>query len=97
LSPGLHEIRLAGQLESEIEKLTLGPNPAAQQINFYLENADESNYTLDIYSITGSAIISLPIKDGYALLQRNNLASGMYLYNLKADNKKIGTGKFIFN
>ncbi|HET8962532.1 MAG TPA: T9SS type A sorting domain-containing protein, partial [Chitinophagales bacterium] len=88
--------RLAGQIETETEKLTLGPNPASNHINFYLENTDESNYILEIYSITGSAITILPMNNGYAQLEKNNLASGMYLYNLKAGNKKIGTGKFIF-
>ncbi|MDR6922805.1 MULTISPECIES: T9SS type A sorting domain-containing protein [Chryseobacterium] len=73
------------------------PNPTKGETNikYYIPNGSKNN-TIEIYSVSGQLIKSLPIREtGEGNIAVNNLKSGMYLYKLSVDGKTIDTKKML--
>ena len=67
------------------------PNPANKEI-WIESNADN----IIVYNLLGERIIKEKIQSSKYVLSRDNLASGIYIYELEKNNKKLKKGKIIF-
>jgi len=92
--------------QSGIKDISLGnsarlyqnvPNPTKGETNikYYIPSGSKNN-TIEIYSVSGQLVKSLPIREtGEGNIAVNNLKSGMYLYKLSVDGKTIDTKKML--
>lgn len=53
-----------------------------------------ANSDIDIFSITGRLVLSLPLNSSEELVSIGNLDQGIYLYRITDNNQQIYTGKF---
>ncbi len=67
------------------------PNPANKEI-WIESNADN----IIVYNLLGERIIKEKIQSSKYVLSRDKLASGIYIYELEKNNKKLKKGKIIF-
>jgi hypothetical protein len=73
-------------------KVSIYPNPANTSVSFKSDVAAER---VEIIDITGRMIDSYQMNDNQLTIQTNNLAPGIYIYNLYNEQKIIiGRGKF---
>ncbi len=73
------------------------PNPTDKYFNIKFDKTTEEEFTLTIYSITGSEIAQYRIPEGSKSYQLNldNLAKGVYFYKLLGTNESSYSGKII--
>ena len=95
MQTGLYLIELAGGtthiIESNLSN-NIYPNPAKNYINITTHDANN----LILYNTLGTKIKSIQINSEQTTIKRDNLANGLYFYNLLKDNKKISSGKILF-
>lgn len=75
------------------------PNPGKGETNIkYYLPADSKDSSIEIYSVSGQLVKSLPIRmTGEGNIALNNMKSGMYLYKLSVNGKTIDTKKMLIN
>lgn len=78
-------------------KVNLYPNPVTSTSVFIIGNPlAGKNYTLELYSIMGAKIKTIPLNaDGQALIFKSDFTVGLYLYRLTTSGLTVGTGKFL--
>ncbi len=98
----LSDENLANQFTNNSEELMLNayPNPFKEQLNFEFSVAEDSDVTLELYSISGAKITTLfeGNAKGSVLYKEtfhpDNLSSGFYIFRLKTATSVI-TGKVL--
>lgn len=82
--------------QAEVNQINIYPNPTENFI--YISGASErdDNIRLAIFDITGKKVMEDPLI-GRKRVNLSELKSGIYLYNLFADNELIQTGKVAKN
>jgi N-acetylneuraminic acid mutarotase len=86
-----------GDLDNEIVTISIYPNPATEFITFNMSSlTDYSDLKLSIYNNSGQIITNSIVNSSNFILQRNNLANGVYTYTITNENKLITKGTFIF-
>lgn len=71
------------------------PNPFVTNATIKIDKYNNENLTLKIYNVFGQILQTIQIKQSQTTLNRNNLTSGMYFYQLIDQEKILATGKFI--
>ncbi len=75
---------------------TLFPNPAHNSASIEFENPTNSNFNLQVFDITGRAVIEQNIKTNRTQLNTQNLQPGIYQYRLLSEKeRKQSFGKFV--
>lgn len=70
--------------ETEVENLTVYPNPASSQINVKIENSKSFSY--ELFSLDGRSMINGVSNNGNAIIRCSNLSNGVYLLKVNANN-----------
>jgi uncharacterized repeat protein (TIGR01451 family) len=85
------------KLNGEKVDVSVYPNPFAAYVNFELKTtADLSNVQLRITDVTGKVIHESSFNGSKSIsIARQNLSSGIYMYEIKRGATVIGTGKII--
>ncbi|MBN2775576.1 MAG: CotH kinase family protein [Prolixibacteraceae bacterium] len=78
----------------------IGPNPFTDKLKFYINSGFKYTAELNIYSGTGTKVISLqiPLDSGlntYDFNQSSKLSQGVYYYQLIKDDEVIASGKMV--
>jgi len=74
------------------------PNPFSTTTTIQVDGLDAiSTASLEMYNIIGEKVKSFSSNDSKFIVNRNQLPSGIYFYNIKLENKLIGAGKLIVN
>ncbi len=81
-------------------KVSNFPNPFTESTVIKFESSIGSDYTFDVFNITGKLVYSqelgyYPAGKNQFSFSRNNLETGMYFFHLKNANGKTGTGRFV--
>ena len=86
-------------LEKTNNALKVYPNPSHDIVNFDLSNLIEHNYSLSIYNSMGQEVRSINGIDGLQVfsLERENLPSGLYYYQMVKSGRIISSGNYIWN
>ena len=82
--------------ENGIGTLGVYPNPASEQVTVILPETDNKGYTLALFDLNGTRILTRNIngaENGYTLNVKN-LASGAYILSVFND-EHVYTGKVI--
>ena len=74
--------------------VTVSPNPASESM--LLTIATEGVYNVDVTTVTGQIVHSLQNVSGQAIIERNDLANGMYFLVIRNAAGKFQTQKVIF-
>jgi len=84
-------------LKSEHD-LVAYPNPFTEQVIFETGNVFSEILTLKLYDSMGRlADVVTSSNDSRVVVQRNNLKSGLYYFQLWADSQLFGAGKLVVN
>ena len=83
--------------DSEKPAINCFPNPTDKYFNIAFNKTTQQDFTLSIYSISGSEIEEYRIPEGIKSYRINleNLVEGVYFYKLSAINKGFYSGKII--
>lgn len=77
------------------------PNPFTEHVTFFLPgkniNQEKANYQLLIYNSNNKLMRSQAINDSRFVLQRGDLAKGLYVYKILRNSLIHSTGKLIVN
>ena len=76
--------------------ISVYPNPITTQTTFSLNN-EVKNASLKVYDVNGKEAKQLIFSGKQVVLERGNLESGIYFYQINSENKNIATGKIIIN
>jgi uncharacterized repeat protein (TIGR01451 family) len=68
------------------------PNPAGNTVYF---DSEESNITIEIYNLSGQKVKAKSATNGYTALSVEDLANGLYFYNVTGQHGLIGSGKLM--
>ena len=75
---------------------TLYPNPAHNSATIDFENPTNANFNLQVFDITGRAVIEQNIKTNRAQLNTQHLPPGIYQYRLLSEKERRQSfGKFV--
>ncbi|OFX17263.1 MAG: hypothetical protein A2033_00330 [Bacteroidetes bacterium GWA2_31_9] len=81
---------------SDLINVKLYPNPFSENAVISIDNSEFNNATLNITSVLGNSVKEIKnITGNQILINRENLKSGIYIYNFKESEKIIKTGKFV--
>ncbi len=71
------------------------PNPMTQQATIRIDNTSMEEFIFEFYDSTGRKLLQSTIENEY-ILERNNLATGMYLFNIKTQKGQlVSAGKIL--
>jgi hypothetical protein len=79
--------------QKELE-LNAYPNPAGNEINFLFKNPFKQPFTLKIFSINGSEILSTTSSNEIININTIQFTNGLYLYTIESESS-FGKGKFV--
>jgi hypothetical protein len=72
------------------------PNPAIEHFCIEMTDATDSDvYSLDLYNIMGSKVLTAMLSEGKNILDVSDLTNGVYFYSLIRNNKVIETKKVV--
>jgi len=75
------------------------PNPATSQFTVALAGPNDiygySDLHFTLFDLTGRLVMDQPLKEQTTVLHRNDLTSGMYLWQIADDNKTLSNGKLV--
>jgi len=72
------------------------PNPFSHSTTIELENENKEKYTLTIYSTTGQLVREIGnITSKRVKIERKNLKSGLYFFQIMNNTERVGVGKII--
>lgn len=69
------------------------PNPFKEEAVFELKNVAKGQKILRLFDITGRAVYSQTVNSERFIIERKNLISGFYFYEISSNGTKIATGK----
>jgi hypothetical protein len=86
-----------GILNNEIENgaVSVYPNPFTNFVNIKLNEFQISNCEFRIYNVLGAEVMFTTVVKQVTTIETGNLPSGIYFYQMNANNKTIQTGKII--
>lgn len=96
LPPGCSTVP-TGILNHEIENnaVSIYPNPFANFVNIKLNEFQTSKAEFRIYNVLGAEVMFTTVVKQVTTIETGNLPSGIYFYQVNANNKTIQTGKII--
>jgi len=72
------------------------PNPFSHSATIEFKNEKKEKYTLTIYHPNGQLVRKIDnITNGTVKIEKENLKSGLYFYQLMNNSKRVGAGKII--
>ncbi len=71
------------------------PNPFNDKATFEIKNAGQGQKTLRLLDISGKVVYSQTVHNEQFILERKNLNSGFYFYEITSEGTKIATGKLV--
>lgn len=81
---------------TNVNAVSVYPNPANQTITLKFDNTENNNFTLNLYDQQGRLVKTVgEITTDELKLERENLNTGLYFYTLTSKAKTV-TGKFCF-
>jgi len=81
-----------------VSKVNFHPNPFSDFALIKFENLTGESYSLHLFNKFGTIVRMITdITNSEIKIERNNLAEGLYFFQLRNSNKIIGKGKFIVN
>ncbi len=78
------------------EKVTIFPNPFSTQATLTLSN-ERKNASLKVYDLQGKEVKNINFSGKQITVERENLESGMYFYQIISEEKIISQGKIIIH
>jgi len=78
-----------------LENISIYPNPFRETLNIRIENSQTTAYTLRITNALGVEVVRQALTQDETNIEVNQLASGMYFYQISAGNQLLKTGKLI--
>jgi uncharacterized repeat protein (TIGR01451 family) len=75
--------------------ITLAPNPMRDYTNISIAGATDAPIYLEVRDMAGRLVQQQISESNILHVNRNNMASGLYVYQLKQNNVVIGKGKMI--
>jgi N-acetylneuraminic acid mutarotase len=72
------------------------PNPVHDHFTLQLSELPSPDSRLFIYDANGEIVLTSLITRQISAIQRNDLPSGVYFFEINSDQKKAGSGKLIF-
>ena len=78
-------------------ELTAYPNPSTTILNLQIKDAATKKLTYSLYSIDGKLISQQPINNDLTVIPTSTLVNGIYLLQVKDNNKSIKSFKIIKN
>ena len=77
-------------------QIKIHPNPFSTHTLIEFGNYKKEKYTLALYNSLGQLVRQIDnISNGQIRIERDNLTSGLYFFQLRTDSEIIGNGKFI--
>lgn len=74
----------------KVADVSVYPNPANQNITISLENADEENYSVEMYNCIGSLVMKTNIIPGSSNnISTSDLPNGIYFLNVTSGDTRI--------
>jgi len=84
------------KLTNSSVNIQIQPNPFRQQARILVDGVDCNILRIQIFDLTGRVVEQFEMLGSNELMiQRNSLKAGIYFYKLWADEKAIGSGKFV--
>ena len=78
------------------DDIKIYPNPFSTSTTIEFENENNEKHILVIYNSTGALVRKIEnIVKGSVIIERENLKSGLYFFQLMNNHKRIGEGKLI--
>ena len=82
--------------KEEFINIEVSPNPFKYTTTFKVQGKEYQQLQLNIYNLTGRLVYYKQVETSTTVdLSRENLDSGIYLYELIGDQKRLNTGKII--
>jgi hypothetical protein len=93
------DVTAIDQMHAVNQGISVYPNPAAHKLSIEVPTVYSGNLTLDIYNLVGQQILTRQISGTSISIDKNEMGSGIYLYQLHhtSDKKLVGQGKIIFD
>jgi uncharacterized repeat protein (TIGR01451 family) len=90
-------VGLSTQKPNNTVAVNVYPNPAKDDVTFEIKNADQNNYTLQLFNTTGSSVLQRNISNNKTTIQKGSLPAGIYFYQVSQPQGITGVGKLIIN
>lgn len=84
-------------LSNTAEIIRIFPNPFTGSINVVVNEVLQTNLEIYFYNSTGVSVLSKSLTPQQNTIETNNLAKGMYFYNVISDGKILKCGKLVHN
>jgi len=88
-------ISLEEQTAIGFDEYSLYPNPFTEQTTLSIDSKNLIEGSIQVYNSQGKLIISETIKNNKAVINRAQMASGLYFYNITSNQKILHSGKLI--
>ncbi len=83
----------------DLEYVKIYPNPITTEATIRLNDVldlNKSKVSITFYNVVGKEVLKLSnIKDSEVRFNRDNLSTGMYIYQLKVDDRTQSTGRVV--
>jgi hypothetical protein len=79
------------------ENISVFPNPFTGSINVVINEVIQTNSEIHLYNPMGMMVLSKKLTPQLNTIETNNLAKGIYLYNVISDGKILKYGKLVRN
>jgi hypothetical protein len=76
-------------------RASLYPNPFTEHTILNIENSIGNNYELFIFNFQGVLVRKMNITSNHTTIQRSDLGSGFYMYQLRTGNSIVCNGRMI--
>jgi photosystem II stability/assembly factor-like uncharacterized protein len=87
-------ISTIGIEEMTSKSISVYPNPAKGTVHFNLPNLKENTF-VDFYSPLGSVVKTFSLKSEVSIIDLTEMASGMYFYQVRTNDKSLVNGKLV--
>jgi len=84
------------RITAETNAVSVSPNPFVESFTVHFDGASENGYTFEMYNIAGEVMYRAEhIMSDHIVIERNNMPSGIYMYQVSNGNEVVHTGKMI--
>jgi uncharacterized repeat protein (TIGR01451 family) len=90
-------VGLSTQRPDNTIAINVYPNPSKDDVTFEILNAQQSNYSLQIFNSIGSSVLQRSISNNKITIQKGSLPAGIYFYQVSYAQGIAGVGKLIIN
>jgi len=96
--PCTNGLTAAKTLDDKSRKVKTYPNPAYQYVTIEFYNPEQNSYTLTLFDTKQKIVHTVTgIIDNKVIIEKENLTSGLYLFELMINGQVPITGKLTFN